>query len=166
MIWATLLRFAPVVVIAALCVGTVLYAHNRGTQSGMSQVQNLWDQEKLAVAQAIAEELERVRAKEQALQAKLTKQRREYQYESDRLNALYLSALGSLSDRPDRPADSPDVPQDSNAGAVPADGCTGAELFRPDADFLVREAGRADQLRIALRACIAHSAEIERELNQ
>jgi hypothetical protein len=135
-------------------------------QSGMSRVQSQWDAEKLAVSQAIAEELERVRAKEQALQAKLTKQRREYQYENDRLTTLYLSALSSLSDRPDRPADRPDVPQDSDIGAVPADGCTGAELFRPDAEFLVGQAARADQLRIALKACLAHNAEVERELNR
>lgn len=55
-----------------------------------------------------------------------------------------------LLNRPDRPA----------SGAVPkgpADpvGCTGAQLYRPDAAFLVGESARADQLRIALSRCQA-----------
>jgi len=131
----------------------------------MSQIQTQWDAERLAVAQAIAPELERVRTVEQALRTNLTKQRKEYQYENDRLSVLYESALSRLSDRPDRPEDSGGVPQDSNVGAVPADGCTGASLFRPDAEFLVREASRADQLRIALKSCLAAYNQTRREVN-
>jgi hypothetical protein len=166
MIWNLKLTIAVAVASVTFYAGTTLYAYNKGVQSGTSQTQKLWDAERLAVAQAIATELERVRAVEQTLRTNLTKQRKEYQYENDRLSIQYESALGRLSDRSDRPEDSGSVPQDSNIGAVPADGCTGAELFRPDAEFLVREATRSDRLRLALKACIAHATEVERELNK
>jgi hypothetical protein len=166
MIWSIKTYGLVAAATLSLCAATAWYAYSKGTQSGISQTQTKWDAERLAVAQAIAEELERVRAVEQALRTNLTKQRKEYQYENDRLAVQYESALSRLSDRANRPQDFGDMPQDSNIGAVPADGCTGAELFRPDAEFLVREARRADQLRAALKACIAHATEVERQLNK
>jgi hypothetical protein len=166
MIWNLKLTAAFAIATTTLLAGTAWYSYSKGVQSGTSAIQTKWDAERLAVAQAVAAELERVRTVEQTLRTNLTKQRKEHRYEMDRLSIQYESALGRLSDRPDRPDDSADVPEDSNAGAVPANGCTGAELFRPDAEFLTREAHRADQLRAALKACIAHSTEIERELNK
>jgi hypothetical protein len=75
------------------------------------------------------------------------------QRKADETRALALAVAqltSELSKRPDRPA----------GGAVPtgtADpvGCTGAQLYRPDAAFLVGESARADQLRIALDGCQA-----------
>jgi hypothetical protein len=167
MIWNLKLLAAFGIVTTTLLAGTAWYSYSKGVQSGTLAIQIKWDAERLAVAQAIAAELERVRTVEQTLRTNLTKQRKEYQYENDRLSILYESALGRLSDRPDRPTEgAAELPEDSNAGAVPADGCTGAELFRPDAEFLIREARRADQLRAALKACIAHTSEVERELNK
>lgn len=68
-----------------------------------------------------------------------------------RVLATRIAELAAgLLNRPDRPA----------SGAVPkgpADpvGCTGAQLYRPDAAFLIGESARADQLRIALARCQA-----------
>lgn len=54
----------------------------------------------------------------------------------DKLNV----ALKRLSDRPNRPtADNPHIGPDSKA-------CSGSELYREDAEFLLREAARADAL--------------------
>jgi hypothetical protein len=167
MTWNLKLTIAVAVASVTFYAGTTLYAYNKGVQSGTSQTQKLWDAERLAVAQAVAAELERVRTVEQTLRTNLTKQRKEHKHEMDRLSIQYESALGRLSDRPDRPAESAaELSEDSPVGAVPADGCTGASLFRPDAEFLTREAHRADQLRAALKACIAHATEVERELNK
>lgn len=58
-------------------------------------------------------------------------------------------ALDSLRDRPDRA-----MPDDSRAGCK---GASGAELSRPDAGFLVREAARGDRLQAALTACYAYA---------
>ncbi len=72
--------------------------------------------------------------------------------EKTRLAADLRAAVDSLRNRPQRPA--------AAGGAVPpgaADpvACTGAGLFRSDAEFLVRESARADGLRLQLAACQA-----------
>ena len=60
--------------------------------------------------------------------------------------------LEQLRSRPSRPsASTPAVAANGQA----ASGCTGAELYRPDSEFLVREATRADTIRVSLKACYA-----------
>lgn len=58
-------------------------------------------------------------------------------------------AIISLRDRPKRPATLPDTPRVECAGA------SGRELSREDAEFLAREAARADTIRAGLEACYA-----------
>jgi hypothetical protein len=164
MIWNLKLLAVSAIATTTLLAGTAWYSYNRGSQYGMSVIQTQWDAEKLLVAQAQAEEQMKALQKERALQALIAKQRKEHKYEADRLSILYESALSRLSDRPDRP-DSGGVPEGSDTGTGPATGCTGAELYRPDAEVLVGIARDADQLRIALKACVAHTTEIERQLN-
>ena len=60
-------------------------------------------------------------------------------------------ALDSLRNRPDRPATG--MPE---AARADCEGGTGAELFRADAEFLAREAARADEQRAGLDACYQH----------
>jgi hypothetical protein len=72
--------------------------------------------------------------------------------EKNRLAADLQRALDGLRNRPERPA--------AAGGAVPpgaADpvACTGAQLYRPDGEFLARESARADGLRLQLAACQA-----------
>lgn len=57
--------------------------------------------------------------------------------------------LDQLRSRPERPAGS------GTAAGNPAPGqaCTGAELYRPDAEFLVREAARAQRILAERDAC-------------
>ena len=62
------------------------------------------------------------------------------------------AALAKLRNRPRRPA--PGTAQ-SPANGEAASGCTGARLFGDDAEFLIREAARADTIRVALNACYA-----------
>jgi hypothetical protein len=166
MIWNLKLYGLAAAAILSACAATAWYGYKQGRASGMSQIQTQWDAERMATQAAQAEEQMKAQQKERALQALIAKQRKEHAYESNRLSILYQSALSSLSDRADRPAEGAGgVPEDSNAGTPSARGCTGSDLFRPDAEFLIGEAARADQLRIALRACVAHTTEIERQLN-
>ena len=90
----------------------------------------------------------RERTQAQTLQAITTKA----DHEKTRLAADLRAALDSLRNRPQRPA--------AAGGAVPpgaADqlACTGASLFAEDADAALREAARADSLRLQLAACQA-----------
>ena len=62
------------------------------------------------------------------------------------------AALAKLRNRPRRPA--PGTAQ-SPANGEAASGCTGARLFGDDASALIREAARADTIRVALNACYA-----------
>ncbi len=79
-----------------------------------------------------------------------------------RLLAASVARLaGELRNRPERPA----------SGSVPAGGaspvaCTGAQLYRPDAEFLVWESARADQLRIDLADCQARYDSAAKRTNQ
>jgi len=152
--------------IATSLAGTAWYAHSKGKQEGKEMVQAMWNAERLAVTAAQAEEAMKARQKEQALQTLLAQQRKEHQNEVRRLVRDHAALADSLRQRADRPADSPaGVPQVASAGVEPATGCTGSQLYRQDGEFLAREAARADQLRLALRACIADRSEIERQLN-
>jgi len=72
--------------------------------------------------------------------------------EKNALARVVADLRGQLRNRPQRPA--------PGGGAVPggASGpvaCTGAQLYRPDAELLVGESERADGLRIQLAECQA-----------
>lgn len=147
--------------------GTAWYAYSKGRQSGMQEVQTLWIAERAAIREAQAEEMMKARQREEALKALLARQRKEHRNEVDRIVREYSALADSLRDRPERPAEGAGgVPASADAGTEPAAGCTGAQLYRPDGVFLAGEAARADQLRVALAACIAYTAEVERQLNR
>lgn len=66
---------------------------------------------------------------------------------NDQINAInskLANALVELRNRPSRPQ--------SEASSVTACG-TGLSLYAEDAEFLIREAARADQIRAGLQAC-------------
>lgn len=90
------------------------------------------------------------RAKEQAAATTLANVEKEARDAQKRLSADLAAAHRELRNRPERPSG-------GDVSKSPADpvGCTGAQLYRPDASFLVREAGRADKLRIDLARCQA-----------
>lgn len=96
-----------------------------------------------------ADELD-ARTKEQTLTAQVGKVQQEKTNEIDRINSRHALELDGLRRRADRrPATS-----GQGAAAAPAcEGSTGAELSRPDAEFLIGEAARADRQRTALGAC-------------
>lgn len=69
--------------------------------------------------------------------------------EKNRIAADLRSQLDSLRNRPDR---SPDTVPSGASGQV---GCTGADLARPDAEFLVRYDSLVAELENAVRECRA-----------
>jgi hypothetical protein len=91
----------------------------------------------------------------QQSKAEKTIRDKEHQYQSDAdqirkdkdaqikaINTQLVDAVSELRKRPSRTAET------SNGK-----GCNGASLYAEDSEFLVREAARADEIRVALDAC-------------
>ena len=163
--WTLKTKAVAAILFATSLAGTALYAYSNGKRTGERTVQAQWDREKADIAQAITKEIARTQEVERALHAIVDQQRRSHRNEVNRIVREHAALVDGMRERPDRPGDG-DVPEGADAGAGVATGCTGAELYRPDGLFLAGEAARADQLRVALKACIAHTAEVERQLNR
>lgn len=157
------LKLLATIVTLTLLAGSAHYAYNKGRQSGMQQVQTLWDSEKLATQRAQAEELMKARQREQALQNLANRLRQEKAHEARRLAVEHAADLERLRDRPARDG-AAELPGATAPGAGPAAGCTGAQLFREDASVLVGIARDADELRLALKQCQAAYDEVRRSL--
>ena len=115
-----------------------------------------------AVTEAVAEvELniskENFKLKERSLNAQIELQQSFDNIQKDKdakiknLNARVASLTRSLQERPSRP-DSSGISNDSRVEESKP-GSTGVGLYREDALFLVREAARADEIRIELQTC-------------
>lgn len=158
------LRLISALVALSAFVGSVWYAYSSGKQSGMSQVQTLWDAERAVQLAAQAEAEMKSRQTEQAVQAAINRIRQEKHREAIKLANDYAAVVNSLHDREARPGGD-GVSEGSGDGTEPARGCTGAELYRQDGEFLAREAHRADQLRIALQACRTAYDQVKEQFN-
>jgi hypothetical protein len=108
---------------------------------------------KIAVMAAITNETDKKwRATESTWKVKTAQIVKDKDNEIQAIDAERDAALAKLRNRPRRPA--PGTAQ-SPANGEAASGCTGARLFGDDAEFLIREAARADTIRVALNACYA-----------
>lgn len=127
----------------------------KGDEAGQAFVQQRWDRQTAELAAQHAKDLEAARQKEQAMQASANHLRQEKDREIRNLNARAAALTNSLRERPTRPtADAGPVSNTASPGPA-STSCTGAGLSREDAQFLAGEAARADELRAALRQCIA-----------
>jgi hypothetical protein len=146
---------------AALALAMALAAsHWKAFVLGGNQVRVEWAQEKETNEIQARAALAQAATKTIALQIQADKTRKAKDAHIARLAADLDAALDSLRQRPDRPAD---LPAPASAGA--ATGCTGAELWRPDAGFLAREAARADRILADLGQCQAAYEQARGALN-
>jgi hypothetical protein len=83
-----------------------------------------------------------IRDKEHQYQADADKIRKEKDAQINTINNQLVDAISELRKRPGRTAE-------TTAGACG----TGATLFAEDAEFLIREAARADKIRVGLDTC-------------
>ena len=134
--------------IAALLVALAWYGYNWVYDRGANSVQSKWDTEKLEQAQQSASALSAALQVTKDLQTSADKDKESKNAQIKNLNASLNTALIGLSNRPSRP-DPSGVPGNTSTGG----GCTGANLFKPDAEFLAREAARADTLQVELQLC-------------
>ena len=155
MIWSLLANRWLLGGLVAVVVGAggAWMAYSTGYEAGATRVQTAWDAERLEALRARAEFETAARKREQELAARAAQQRKELHREITRLEQRHAAIVDSLRYRTDRPADGGSVPGAATAGAELANGCTGAQLYRPDGEFLAGEAARADRLRLALASC-------------
>lgn len=153
----TWLAAVAIVVVLALF-GLSAYSY----RAGKAAVQQEWDKEKAAIAQAHLEEMQRARQREAELQAAIDKQTEGYKRDLENITADYQRIVVWLRDRPAARAGAGGVPQGSAAGV----GCTGAGLSRGDAEFLARYAADAARTREALDQCVRQYDEVRRALER
>ena len=138
-------------VLIALAIGQAAFGwkmYSTGKQAGLQQLEEY----KLAETQQTAQALYAASVKAQTLQDEKDKLRKTKDVQIAHLNTDLASALDRLRSRPERPREG-DLPSNPAPGSEPS--CTGAGLYRPDADFLVREAARAKRLQLDLGECQA-----------
>lgn len=121
-------------VVLALLGGAGWYIHHSAQESVRTEL-----------TQKYNDELEKARkeakASEDALEAELLSTRKERNERVQALNSVVKSLRDELRSRPNRPTDSSPAPSSGTT-------CTGAQLYREDAEFLAGEAARADRIMI------------------
>lgn len=140
-------------VLAVTALGAGLFGYTQGAKSVRAE----WNAERALIADAQSKQRAEALARERTLQANADRLRKEVTHEKTRLAAVQRELADSLHDRADRPSDG-SVPTPAGDRDGPA-GCTGGELYRADAQFLVREAVRADTIRLQLAQCQAAYSE-------
>ena len=83
-----------------------------------------------------------IRDKEHQYQSDADKIRKDKDAQIKAINNQLVDAVSELRKRPSRTTE-----------ASNGKGCNGASLFAEDSEFLVREAARADEMRVSLQTC-------------
>jgi len=134
---------------AAIAIAAALaFSHFFVYRAGKANVRADFDAYRIAQTIALQKADAANRAKEQEWQDSANQTTKDKDEAIQNIRARLDDAIGKLHDRPQRPASGP-VPASSCDGK----GATGAGIYAQDAEFLVREAARADLLRAALGAC-------------
>lgn len=154
-------KLIAILVAIALSLGGVTWIGYKIYSSGAKSVQVEWDKDKL-VRDAKITEL-KTEAEKTTFEIKtIAEQKQKASNEKiANLNKSLAVAIAGLSNRPSRPS-STDLPKDSTVAV----GATGAELYRPDAEFLIGEATRAEKVRIQLETCTAQYNSVYEAFNK
>jgi hypothetical protein len=83
-----------------------------------------------------------IRDKEHQYQSDADQIRKDKDAQIKAINTQLVDAVSELRKRPSRTTE-----------ATNGKGCNGASLYAEDSEFLVREAARADEIRVALQSC-------------
>ena len=124
--------------------------HWQGDDAGQAKVQAKWDREKAKQMAEYAENMRIAREKEQALQQGANNLREEKDRELKKVADTNRILLGSLRNRPERPAEGSAVSSTASA----CSGATGAQLAKGDAEFLAGYSADAASLKAALDQCV------------
>lgn len=86
-----------------------------------------------------------IREKEHEYQQATNKIRKAKDEKINSINDQLLDAISELHERPGRAGET--------GNGQTTSGCNGSKLYAEDAEFLTREAARADKVRVGLEAC-------------
>ena len=150
---------------ALACAAVGVWSYRTGRANGAAAVTAEWHRERVEIARATSRALERRIEAEQRMQETIDANRNTYRTRLAAIAADRDRLADSLRDRPERPAGGADLPRAAAAAPGPA-ACTGADLYRDDAEFLVRLAADADQLRSAVEHCQAAYDAVRAQLLQ
>lgn len=137
---------------AAVMVAIALAAsHWKVYKLGGAEIRAEQATERLEISKQTVRLMENNTLAEDELRDKANTLRRAKNAQIERLNTDLATALDGLRNRPERPGEG-DLPEAAGAGPT---GCTGAGLFRPDAEFLTRKATERDTIAVLLDECQA-----------
>lgn len=160
--WMTTV-LSRVAVTALACAAVGVLAYRTGRATGEAAVTAEWHRERVEVARATSRALERRIEVETKMRETIDADRTAYRARLAAVAADRDRLADSLRHRPERPASGAHLPDSASAGAGLA-ACTGARLYRDDAEVLVRIAADADRLRAAVERCTAAYDAVRREL--
>lgn len=108
-----------------------------------------------SVNTATIEAIEKTRKEEQEKQEKINAFLKKQYNEVSNINSKLTNNIKRLHKRENRRHKSKD-------SGTTCKGATGKELSRPDAEFLTREAARADRIRLGLKTCYKYADELKK----
>jgi len=120
----------------------------KGYTSGKDVIQQKWDAEKVVLEREAQEAKDQAREAERSMQKEVNRIQREKHDAVKVANSKYRTLVDSLRNRPEIRAT--DAMPSSTGDVV---GCTGAQLARPDAEFLAGYAADAERLQAAYNSC-------------
>jgi hypothetical protein len=145
----------------ALCIVLLAMSHWKAYHLGSTSVRAEWAADQLSQAEQTGQLQGNAARATEALQADANKLRRTKDAQIAKLNTDLAGALDRLRDRPARPGEG-DLPSPTGVGPG---GCTGAGLFRPDAEFLTRKAAQRDAIAVLLAECQAAYGNARNKMN-
>jgi hypothetical protein len=139
-----LIRFGPYIAVfgVALALGWQVNGWRLNTKIESIQAE---------YARQYAAAQQKARATEQSMQSAADRLRRDKDAQINNLSTRVRTLTAELRNRPKRPSTSSITP-DARLGLT-ASGCSGAELYREDGEFLIREAARADTIQEGYKQC-------------
>lgn len=148
-----ILRVIPYIVAALVAFGGGWYFNGLRWQSIVHEM-------KLTQAGILAKAVDDARAREYQLAEVANNLKEAKDAEIRAVNSRLAAALVELRNRPPRPTPGA---ASTSISVAPASGGTGALLYREDAEFLAREAARADEIRASLIQCVAQYDEAAKD---
>jgi acyl CoA:acetate/3-ketoacid CoA transferase alpha subunit len=136
-------RLTGILIAAGLTVATI---YGIGYNKGQHSVQVEFDAYKAQAQIEMAKLAAQTRDTERTMQSQSNQIQKDKQHEINAINRAAAAVFGGLRLRPTRDEN---LPSDSRT----TESCDGSQLYRNDAEFLVREAERADEVMAELKAC-------------
>jgi hypothetical protein len=154
-------RVAATLALVALLAAGLWKLHHTGVESGRAEVQAQWNLAKLAQADADKLAEADTRQRERALQDDADNLRKAKDEQITKISGQLKLALAAVRVQHATPRPPDYTPAPAGTGAA----CSGSSLYREDAEFLIRESSRADELRAAYLYCEAQYAKARDAVN-